>query len=83
MQGYILFIAPALFIVTAYFYFEFKNQNYAFLHPFLKKFISLLLLILPIRYSIERLKPFELDNKNPQWAIDLKNLKTNTNENNN
>ncbi len=81
MQGYILFIAPALFIVTAYFYFEFKNQNYAFLHPFLKKFISLLLLILPIRYSIERLKPFELDNKNPQWAIDLKNLKTNTNEN--
>jgi hypothetical protein len=33
-----------------------------------------LLIALPIRYTIERVKPFDNRERNPQWVIDLKNL---------
>ena len=40
--------------------------------------IWLLFLILPIRYSIERIKPFDTKNKKPQWVLDLKALNIET-----
>jgi len=74
MQGYMLFTSPALFIITAAFYNQISNR------PINKKFkwavqvLLFLLIALPVRYAIERVKPFSKSDRNPDWVIDLKNL---------
>ena len=66
MQAYILFVCPALFIITADFcQYLIQLDNTKFKWVF--NFIIILILITPIRYCIERLKPFEKDN--PKNAI--------------
>ena len=74
MQAYILFTAPALFMITAaFYYFLFQNIQ----KPKLKWLLIVLMVLLiglPVRYSIERIKPFEIKERNPQWVIDLKAL---------
>jgi len=74
MQAHILFISPALFIITAEFWCmlaDYKNNHKStwFLNLLLTLFI-----ILPIRYAIERIKPFTKSDRNPQWVTDLKKL---------
>lgn len=74
MQAYILFTCPALFVMTA----DFWNMlsSYSKNHKF-KWFFNLilfLLIALPVRYTIERAKPFEKSERNPQWISDLKKL---------
>ncbi len=74
MQAYVLFISPALFMMTAEFwYFLAGNQENSKL-KWLNRLIMLLLIALPIRYCIERMKPFERSERNPQWVKDLKTL---------
>lgn len=72
MQAYTLFCAPAIFIIIGAFVtnFESKKINY----PIVKKIIIALLFLLPIRYSIERIKPFDIMERNPNWAIELRQL---------
>ena len=36
--------------------------------------VMVLLLVLPVRYSIERLKPFIKTERNPQWTRELREL---------
>ncbi len=74
MQAYILFISPALFLMTSEFFFmlnDYKRNNKL---KCLFNFILLLFIALPIRYMIERVKPFEQSNRNPDWVIDLRKL---------
>ncbi|HEY1038410.1 MAG TPA: glycosyltransferase family 39 protein [Bacteroidia bacterium] len=82
MRGYILFTAPALFIVCAYF------MNYLYYKRALvkKKSYKILIVIfliasvaLPIRYTVERLKLFEDYNRSPAWAKNYKKLAKETN----
>lgn len=58
MPGYILFCAPALFIVISYvwyvFAYKFRRNTYYNVLAFI------VLVVLPVRYTIERAKPFEL-----------------------
>jgi len=58
MTGYILFISPALFITTAYFFFELKDKLLPGLTNKGLKLLSWILLVLiialPIRYCYER-----------------------------
>lgn len=74
MQGYLLFTSPALFLMTAGFYLyieEFRKK------PKWKIFaiaVQLLLIALPIRYTIERIKPFGDYDRNPAWVQELKAL---------
>lgn len=74
MQAYILFTAPALFIMVSEFWFmlaEYRKNHR------LKWFFSLilfLLIALPIRYSIERIKPFAIKDRSPKWVAELKKL---------
>ncbi|MFN5334033.1 MAG: ArnT family glycosyltransferase [Bacteroidota bacterium] len=74
MQAYILFISPALFLMTAEFFFMLNDykKNHKLIWFF--NLILLLLIALPIRYMIERVKPFEQSNRNPDWAVDLRKL---------
>lgn len=74
MQAYILFIAPALFIVTADFFFIVYEYQKLSKPKWIYNLILLLLLALPIRYTIERVKPFNHTSRNPDWAIDLRKL---------
>ncbi len=76
MQGYIIFCAPAIFIIIGIFInklliseISFKRFNYLLLF---------LLVALPIRYTIERLKPFEKQNRTKQWIKKMKSLEANT-----
>jgi 4-amino-4-deoxy-L-arabinose transferase len=74
MQAYILFISPALFLITAEFFFTLNDykKNYQ-----LKWFFNLILFLfiaLPVRYMIERVKPFAQINRNPNWVIELRKI---------
>jgi len=81
MQGYILFVCPAIFIISAAFWYtlwDYRNviQTNEKIEVWKKWFVNLLLLaliVLPVRYGIERVKPFQKD-RSPQWVIDLKNM---------
>lgn len=63
MQAYTLFTAPAIFIVTALFYYYVQEQKVKFKYSYLATLVGILLWVLPIRYSIERIKPFAKANK--------------------
>lgn len=81
MPGYILFTCPALFIITAQFWLELlKYRNGLLLENkttrWIKPAISVLLFLLialPARYCIERVKPFK-EERQQQWVEDLKNM---------
>lgn len=74
MQAYILFTSPALFMITSEFWFMLyeykKNQK----NKWFFNLILFLLIALPVRYAIERVKPFENSDRNPQWVVNLKKL---------
>jgi 4-amino-4-deoxy-L-arabinose transferase-like glycosyltransferase len=74
-QPYLLIMAPAFFILTAYFA-EYLRRNRLKMR-FNQKFLSLilfLLIALPIRYALERLKPFHYDKINTEKTVWLKNI---------
>jgi 4-amino-4-deoxy-L-arabinose transferase-like glycosyltransferase len=56
MTGYVLFTAPAFFILIAVFWV--KNEDFFKAHRFLK-YVPLLIVLLAVRYGIERVKPFK------------------------
>lgn len=56
MTGYVLFTAPAFFIITSLFIIQ--NEAY-FLKNKYFKYLPIIIIILSIRYSIERVKPFQ------------------------
>lgn len=74
MQAYVLFISPALFLVTSVFFF--RLHEYSKSHRFRWAFtlILALLLLLPVRYMVERVKPFGNKSRNPSWVADLRGL---------
>jgi 4-amino-4-deoxy-L-arabinose transferase-like glycosyltransferase len=74
MQGYIVFTAPALFIITgAFIEFLFtKNSKIKY-----SKYLSIIpyaIIILAIRYSLERIKPFSNKDRSPIEIGELKKL---------
>lgn len=74
MQGYLLFTAPALFIITAEFFFMLLSYREKHKLKPIMNIILILLIALPIRYGVERIKPFAKTKRNPNWALDLKEL---------
>ncbi len=74
MQAYILFTAPALFILTARFFFV--VYDFGKNHRYRLAFMVLLVLFIaiPIRYSFERVKPFSSAERNPEWVKELRVL---------
>ncbi|WP_317899109.1 ArnT family glycosyltransferase [Aurantibacillus circumpalustris] len=73
MQGYILFVAPAMFILTADLFYKI-DKGYG--RPWKKnmsKFIQICLIALPLRYTTERIKLFEPYERHKEWVRELKN----------
>jgi len=78
MQGYTLFTAPAIFITTSCFFFFLRGEIIPKLSGVQKRLIlavAFLLIGLPIRYSLERIKPLESHLTEPEWAREVKSLK--------
>lgn len=76
MQGYVLFISPALFIITSAFFFsslDSLNKKTSSWKTALTTILLVLFIVLPIRYCYERTKPF-LEKRKPEWVTDLKSL---------
>jgi 4-amino-4-deoxy-L-arabinose transferase-like glycosyltransferase len=57
MPGYILFTVPALYILSAYVFVYFRRKLYNNLY--FRSVAFILLFVLPLRYTFERIKPFE------------------------
>jgi len=74
MQAYILFISPALFLMTAEFFFMLNDYKKNHKLKWFFNLILFLIIALPVRYMIERVEPFKQNNRNPDWAIDLRKL---------
>ncbi|NPD44299.1 MULTISPECIES: glycosyltransferase family 39 protein [unclassified Lentimicrobium] len=74
MQAYLLFTSPVLFFITAEFYFMLKEYKNNHRLKWLFNIVLSLFILIPIRYSLERIKPFENRDRNPQWVLDLKSL---------
>ncbi len=74
MQGYILFTCPALFMMTADFFCFLQERMKQAQYKWPYQVALVLLIALPARYMIERLKPFSTAERNPQWVIDLRQL---------
>lgn len=73
MQGYTVFAAPAVFLLTAYFlviWFRLKHK----LNAGVFYIVVLMIIALPIRYSLERLRIFEPNPKNKIWTDQLKSV---------
>lgn len=71
---YMLLFAPALFVIGAYSWFWLNENKAKFKYPALINIILALLIILPARYGIERVKPFR-ENKEANWSRFAKQLK--------
>ena len=74
MQGYLLFAAPAFFLVTADFWHHLSQMELSGVKKLVVNLILVLLFCLPIRYAIERSKPFTQMDRSPKWASDLRKL---------
>lgn len=78
MRAYTIFSAPAIFIITALFWKYLMYYRNRFRYKWLIVAILILLIGLPVRYSIERTKLFAVMDRNPQWAKELRTLNRQT-----
>ena len=75
MQAYMFITAPALFLITAAFFHalaEFKDRSR---FKWVINLVLALIIILPVRYGVERLTVFELKQRNPGWVKELRELR--------
>lgn len=74
MQAYILFISPALFIITAVFFFQLLEFKKKIKQKWIFNIILFLFIAFPIRYMIERVKLFNQIDRNVAWVTKVKEL---------
>jgi len=74
MPAYILFVSPALFLMTAEFWLMLSGFKENHKQKWLFILILIAILALPVRYTIERTKPFEKSDRSPEWVTVLKRL---------
>jgi len=77
---YLIIAAPAIYILTAFFlYYLFKIRLYFKKISIKLIYLTMFLLVaLPIRYSIERIKPFKNRYEYPEWRVRMEQLQKNT-----
>ncbi len=71
---YLMLSAPAYFLITAWFWFYLQNVVVSKRYIWIKLLVLAILIILPIRICIERVKPFNREEINPVWAEDIRLL---------
>jgi 4-amino-4-deoxy-L-arabinose transferase len=76
MPGYVMISAPAVFIILSYTFWDLYQRLSEFRYKKVAIFLLALLIILPIRYTFERVRPFRDIDRNPVWAQELRTLQT-------
>jgi 4-amino-4-deoxy-L-arabinose transferase-like glycosyltransferase len=71
---YLMLAAPAFFILLSYYWFYFYNLKNFIRYKWIIYILLFLLAGLPIRYTVERTKPFDRREKNPEWNKQLRFL---------
>jgi hypothetical protein len=71
MQGYIVFAAPALLVMTAEFFEMLTRHVHSGKYKRALQIILVLLIALPLRYTMERVKPFAAKARKPDWMKQL------------
>jgi 4-amino-4-deoxy-L-arabinose transferase-like glycosyltransferase len=74
MQAYTIFAAPALFLLTASFFYYVKGTAKKWRPRWLPAVCLVLLIALPVRYSLDRLKFFQYQERKPAWVSEIKQL---------
>lgn len=76
MQAYTIFTAPAVFIMIGLFvqYLNIFRNRFKYKKGIL--LVIFLLIALPVRYAIERTKPYLYIKRNPDWAKEIRALET-------
>jgi 4-amino-4-deoxy-L-arabinose transferase-like glycosyltransferase len=74
MPGYVMISAPAVFIILAWAFWSVQEKLEGTWYRGIQIAFLALLLLLPVRYSIERIKPFHTADRNPPWARQLREL---------
>lgn len=75
MQAYTLFAAPSIFIITALFYGYLKRYRMKFRYKIVPILVLIALILLPIRYTIEKAKINRIRDRNPEWVSEIKAFK--------
>ena len=79
MQGYLLFTAPAFFLLTAWMIYGLSRLRSTAARPYLWSLLIACLYLLPLRYSVERVKPFR-PAVAPEWVVPLKDFTARLND---
>ncbi len=82
MQAYTLFTAPSIFIITALFWVYLYRYRKRFKYNWIPVVLLIGLIALPVRYSIERTKAFQIRERHPEWVQEIKELKDKTRDGN-
>lgn len=72
LKAYLLFTSPALFIVTAAFWWHLKDWATTRKLKWPYQLLLVLMVALPLRYCIERIKPFAQHDRTPAWVSEIK-----------
>ena len=75
MQAYTVFAAPALFLLTAVFFYYLKSVARRLKPRWVAAVCLVLLIGLPVRYSIDRLRIFRYQERSPHWVSEIKKLR--------
>lgn len=80
MQGYVLFSAGALFLITAIFIDKLLNKDLIAKYNWLRYMVLVLLIALPLRFAYERLRPFQPTREIPDWQQEINAFDQETNQ---
>ena len=72
---YLLISAPAFFILLSHYWRRIANWKDCGSHRWAVSLLLFLLVALPVRYSIDRITPFENRDTTPKWSSYVKSLK--------
>jgi 4-amino-4-deoxy-L-arabinose transferase-like glycosyltransferase len=75
MQPYTIFAAPALFLLTSCFFYYVKRTAKKWRPKWLPVICLVLLVVLPVRYAMDRLMFFRYQERKPAWVEEIKHLK--------
>lgn len=76
MQAYTIFTAPAVFIMIGLFWQYLNIYKNRFKHKKGILLIMFLLIAFPVRYAIERTKPYLPLDRNPEWTKEIRALES-------
>lgn len=74
MQAYTVLAAPAIFIMTAYGFVHLTEHAPTTWYKYVVLTVAILLLALPVRYTIERVSFFVPKECEPQWVKNIKEM---------